>query len=89
MHNNSGSYLAILTVMNAIGSKYIVNEASDHCDKLFSNMVTKFIIIFCMIDLTLRDWKYSLKLAILFSLVLWYLKQSDEAADAREAECDH
>jgi hypothetical protein len=84
VNNNSASYLAILTVMNAIGSKYIVNEASEHCDTLFSNMATKFVIIFCMIDLTLRDWRYSLKLAILFSLILWYLKQSDEAAEAKE-----
>lgn len=39
-----------------------------------------------MIDLTLRDWQYSLKLAFLFSLILWYLKQSDEVAEAKAKE---
>lgn len=84
MENSNTLYWGTITIIAALGSRYVVQEVLDHCGDIFSNSyVVKVIVLFAMIELALKDYKQSLKATVALSLLYmctkhFYLGHKDD-----------
>ena len=77
MEFNNKFVIAIATILSVLGSKFLLTELNDTCKKLLSNFFVKKLILFSILYTNTKDWKVSLMVTLLYTLVVNGLLQNE------------